>query len=165
MEKQEYKELSAMAANGDTKAFARLYETIYREMYYTAFYTLADDSDAVEAVTGAVRSAFKAIGRLHSEAAFRSCIMKTLCAEIKVKLKEYAAEGRELRYDEARLRPNGDGIDIKQEFNRLSDTERLTASLYAGGRFRAEEISQFTGLSVSTVKKKLERAMEGFALD
>ena len=40
MDKREYKELSELAANGGTKAFARLYETVYREMYYTAFYTL-----------------------------------------------------------------------------------------------------------------------------
>ena len=43
MDKQKYKELQVMAANGDMKAFARLYETIYREMYYTAYYSLADD--------------------------------------------------------------------------------------------------------------------------
>ena len=48
MDKREYKELSELAANGGTKAFARLYETVYREMYYTAFYTLCDDADAVE---------------------------------------------------------------------------------------------------------------------
>ena len=51
MDKREYKELSELAANGGTKAFARLYETVYREMYYTAFYTLCDDADAVELVT------------------------------------------------------------------------------------------------------------------
>ena len=48
MDKREYKELSELAANGGTKAFARLYETVYREMYYTAFYTLCDDADRSE---------------------------------------------------------------------------------------------------------------------
>ena len=55
MDKREYKELSELAANGGTKAFARLYETVYREMYYTAFYTLCDDADAVELVTASAR--------------------------------------------------------------------------------------------------------------
>lgn len=165
MEKQEYKELAMLSANGDTKSFAKLYETIYREMYYTAFYSLADDADAIEAVTDTVRSTFKVIGRLHTEATFRLYIMKTLCTEIKNKFKEYAADGTEIFYDEENLRPNEDGIDIKQEFNRLPGTERLVASLYAGGKFRTEEIAQFTGLSLSTVKKKLDRAIEGFALD
>ena len=71
----------------------------------------------------------------------------------------------EISYDEERLRPNEDGIDIKQEFNILPDTERLVCALYVGGRFRPEEIAQFTGLSLSTVKKKLDRALTAFELD
>ncbi|MBP1543601.1 MAG: sigma-70 family RNA polymerase sigma factor [Oscillospiraceae bacterium] len=165
MEKQEYKELQATCVNGGMKAFARLYETVYREMYYSAYYSLADDADAVEVVTNAVRSTFNNIARLHTENAFLTFIMKTLCTCIKMKFKEYAGEGREIRYDKTKLRPNDDGIDVKQEFNRLPDTERLIAALYVGGRFRPDEIAHFTGLSASTVRKKLEKAMEGFALD
>ena len=55
MEKREYRELSELAANGDTKAFARLYETLYREMYYTACYSLTDEADAVDAVASTAR--------------------------------------------------------------------------------------------------------------
>ena len=165
MDKQKYKELQVMAANGDMKAFARLYETIYREMYYTAYYSLADDADAVTAVTMAVKSTFSAMGKLHTESAFRQYIMKTLCSKIKLAFKTYAAEGREITYDESKLEPDESGIDIKQEFNRLSDTERLITALYTGGKFLAEEIAQFTGLSASTVKKKLQRVLESFELD
>ena len=165
MEKQEYKELQELAANGGTKYFGKLYETLYREMYYTAFYSLADDADAVQTVTATIRSGFQNIGKLHNEGSFRLYMMKHLCGGIKVKFKEYAAEGREISYDEARLRPNEDGIDIKQEFNILPDTERLVCALYVGGRFRPEEIAQFTGLSLSTVKKKLDRALTAFELD
>lgn len=165
MEKQEYKELQELAANGGTKYFGKLYETLYREMYYTAFYSLADDADAVEAVTSTIRSGFRSIGKLHNESSFRLFMMKQLCGSIKAKFKEYADEGREIRYDESRLRPNEDGIDIKQEFNALPDTERLVCALYAGGKFRPEEIAQYTGLSLSTVKKKLDRALAAFELD
>ena len=165
MDKQEYKELASMAANGDMKAFSKLYETIYREMYYTAYYSLDNDGDAVRVVTETVRSAFKCIGKLHSEQAFRLYMMKTLCNKIKICFKEYAAEGTVICYDKSRLRPNEDGVDIKQEFNRLPDIERLIAVLYIGGRFLFDEISQFTGLSVSAAKKKLERAMDTLELD
>ncbi len=165
MDRQDYKDTAAMAANGDMKAFARLYETIYREMYYAACYSLADEGDAVRVITETVREGFKCIGRLHTEQSFRGYMMKTLCTKIRGCFKEYAADGIEIRYDESRLSPNEDGIDIKQEFNRLSDTERLVISLYAGGRFRCEEISQFTGLSTANVKRKLDRALASFALD
>ncbi len=160
-----YKQLQEMAANGDMKAFSRIYEMLYREMYYTAYYSLKDDSDAVDAVTGAVKATFSAMGRLHTEAAFRQHIMKNLCSRIKAKFKEYIAEGSEITYDPSDLHPNADGVDIKQEFNRLSDTERLITALYVGGKFLADEISQFTGMSASTVKKKLRRVLDAFMLD
>ncbi len=165
MEKQEYKELQELAANGGMKYYGRLYETLYREMYYTAFYSLADDNDAVVTVTATIRCGFASIGKLHNESAFRLFMMKHLCAGIKLKFKQYAADGMEICYDKTKLRPNSDGIDIKQEFNALPDTERLVCALYVGGKFRPEEIAQFTGLSLSTVKKKLDRALAAFALD
>ena len=77
MEKREYRELSELAANGDTKAFARLYETLYREMYYTACYSLTDEADAVDAVASTARDGFSAVGKLRSEEAFRAFMMKS----------------------------------------------------------------------------------------
>ena len=165
MEKTEYKKLAEMTANGDTKAFARLYELVYREMYYTAFYSLADDTDACAAVISTARDAFAAIGKLHSEEQFRLFMMRSLCGRIKAKFKEYAAQGIQVDYDEDQRRPNEDGVDIKQEFNRLPDIERMITSLYIIGRFTGDEIAQFTGLSASTVMKKLERVLAEFALD
>ena len=165
MDKENYRSLQEMAANGDAKAFSRLYETLYREMYYTAYYSLADDTDAVEVITSAVRSTFGAMGRLHSESSFRTHMMKSLCSKIKAKFKMYSANGIEILYDRENLMPNEDGVDIKQEFNRLSDTVRLLTALYIGGRFSSEEIAQFTGLSSSTVNKKIKRVLEAFELD
>lgn len=158
MEKHEYKELSELAANGGTKAFARLYETLYREMYYTACYSLTNEADAVEAVTATARDGMSAIGRLRTEEAFRTFMMKTLCARIRSKFKEYAGQDREIM-------PDGRDFDVMAEFSRLEDTERLVASMYIGGKFQPDEISAYTGLSTSAVKKKLERVIEGFELD
>lgn len=158
MEKHEYKELSELAANGGTKAFARLYETLYREMYYTACYSLTNEADAVEAVSATARDGMAAIGRLRTEEAFRAFMMKTLCARIRSKLKESAGENRELT-------SNGRDFDVMAEFSRLEDTERLVASMYIGGKFQPDEIAAYTGISPSAVKKKLERVIDGFELD
>ena len=129
MEKREYRELSELAANGDTKAFARLYETLYREMYYTACYSLTDEADAVDAVASTARDGFSAVGKLRSEEAFRAFMMKTLCARIKSRLREYADEGRQPL-------PSSDGFDVMVEFSRMSDTERIIGSMYIGGKFQ-----------------------------
>lgn len=158
MEKHEYKELSELAANGGTKAFARLYETLYREMYYTACYSLTNEADAVETVTATARDGMSAIGRLRTEEAFRTFMIKTLCARIRSKFKEYAGQDREIASD-------GRDFDVMAEFSRLEDTERLVASMYIGGKFQPDEIAAYTGLSTSAVKKKLECVIEGFELD
>lgn len=165
MEKHEYKELQELAANGGMKYFGKLYETIYRQMYYTAFYTLRDDADTVDVITETVRSGFRAIGRLHSEAAFRLYMMRQLCSGIKAKFKQYSSSPDDGNAVSIRPNINSDGIDIKREFSSLPDTERLVFALYVGGKFRAEEIVQFTGLSLATVKKKLDRALTAFELD
>ena len=154
MEKREYRELSELAANGDTKAFARLYETLYREMYYTACYSLTDEADAVDAA----RDGFSAVGKLRSEEAFRAFMMKTLCARIKSRLREYADEGRQPL-------PSSDGFDVMVEFSRMSDTERIIGSMYIGGKFQPDEITAYTGFSSATIKKTIDRVVTEFELD
>lgn len=165
MNKREYKELSTMAANGDTKAFAYLYETVYREMYYTAYYSLKDDADAVDAVMGTIKDGFAAVKKLNSEAAFRQFMLKSLCARIKLRFKEYAKEHSPVMYDKKKLCPNGDGIDVKQEFNRLPDMERMVMALCVMGRFPPEEIAAFAGISTGSVRKRLAKAVNELRLD
>lgn len=159
MDKREYKELSEQAAAGDTNAFARLYETLYREMYYTAFYSLADDTDAVELIIATARDTMSAMGKLRSEDAFKAFMMKNLCARIRTKFREYADENRPA------AESSSGGYDIKAEFSKLDDADRLISSLYIGGKFQPDEISEYTGISSATVKKSLDRVLSGFELD
>ncbi len=153
MEKQEYKDTAALAANGDAKAFSHLYETLYREMYYTACYSLKSDADAVEVVLGTVKDGFAAIGRLRSESAFRSFMMKSLCARIKLRLKESDSEDD----------PVHDGL--RAEFAQLDDNVRVITALYVSGRFTPEEIAAYTGATAGAVRRKLKKGLELFELD
>ena len=155
MDKREYKELSEIAANGGTKAFARLYETVYREMYYTAFYTLCDDADAVELVTASARDGMTTVNKLRSEDAFRAFMFRNLCARIRTKLRESPVQPV----------PENGGFDIRAEFSRLSDAERLVASMYIGAKLQPDEISLFTGMSSTAVNKTLEKVLTAFELD
>lgn len=155
MDKREYKELSGLAANGGTKAFAQLYETVYREMYYTAFYTLCDDANAVELVTASARDGMSAINKLRSEEAFRAFMLRNLCARIRTRLKESPVQER----------PPQDSFDVVAEFSKLSDTERMVAAMYIGARLQPDEISLYTGLSSTNVNKTLEKVLTAFELD
>jgi len=155
---EEYKGLAAQAANGNAAAFSRLYSAIYREMYYTAYYSLANEGDAVEVITATYRDGFSAVGKLKNADAFRAFMMKTLCARIKEKFKEYSETSPDVP-------EKADGYDVKYEFGLLTDGDRLVGSMYIGGKFRAEEIAAFTGYGSASVKSSIERVVSGFALD
>lgn len=148
MDKDYYKDLSTKAADGDAKAFSKLYEIIYREMYYTAYYTLADDKDTTEAVIGAARDGFNSIAKLRTEEAFEMFMMKTLCARIKTRCKEY-----------------GDDIDldgqpeIKQRLFRLGHIDRLIAVMYIAAKLPAPVIAAYMGMMKGGVKKRLAVAL------
>lgn len=145
MEKREYKELSSMAANGDAKAFSRLYSSIYREMYYSAFYCLANEKDTIEAIKLTARDGFKSISHLRNEDSFKIFMMKTLCARIKNFFKDY--ENNPVN--------ENSNIEAKQLLFTLEPNDRLCLALFVGGKFTPEEISQYSGLSKKNVKKCL----------
>ncbi|MBP1579965.1 MAG: hypothetical protein J6B57_07765 [Oscillospiraceae bacterium] len=155
MDKREYKELSELAANGGTKAFARLYETVYREMYYTAFYTLCVDADAVELVTASARDGMSAISKLRTEEAFRAFMLRNLCARIRTRLKESPVKPL----------PESDGFDILAEFAKLEDSERLVAGMYIAAKLQPADIALYTGINSTAVNKTLERVLSAFELD
>lgn len=149
MDKEYYKELSTSAADGDAKAFSKLYEMIYREMYYTAFYTLADDKDAIEAVIDTARDGFNAIGRLRTEEAFEVFMMKTLCSRIKTYCKDYHGD----------IRLDDDQPEVKKVLFRLGHTDRLCAVLYVAARLEPPVIAAYTGMTKGAVTRRLSKAL------
>ena len=85
-------------------------------------------------------------------------MMKTLCARIRAKFREYSVEPPEVP-------ESGEGYDIKHEFGLLEDNDRLIASMYIGGKFQPDEISAYSGFSTAMVTKSIERVLSGFELD
>ena len=145
MEKEYYKDLSTRAADGDAKSFSKLYEMLYRDMYYTAFYTLADNDDAIEAVIGAARDGFNSISRLRTVEAFEIFMMKTLCARIKTRCKEYDND----------IELDGDQPEIKKTLFKFNYIDRLITVLYVCGRTKTPVIAAYTGMMKSSVRKRL----------
>ena len=149
MNKKEYKELSSLAANGDAKAFSRLYETVYGAMYYTAFYPLASEADSIEVVLGTARDAFNTINRLHNEESFRVFILKTLCARIRTFFKDYGDTMNDRDY----------GSEIKNALFTLDNLDRMCVVMSIAAKFTPEEISFYSGMSKRAVKKRITRAL------
>ena len=74
-----------LAKKGDSEAFARLYSTVYKDMYHIALYSLRSTHDAADAVSDTVIDAFCSIKKLRDAGNFRSWIMTILAAKIKRK--------------------------------------------------------------------------------
>ena len=85
---EDFKQYVALAAKGDTEAFSRLYEMVYKDLYHIALYCLRNTHDACDAVSDTVIDAFSSIGKLKSPEAFRNWILKILYSKIKRKQKE-----------------------------------------------------------------------------
>jgi len=146
-----------LARSGDTEAFATLYSDVYKDLYHMALYNLKDANDAEDVVSETVLDAFATIGNLRDENAFRSWITTILYAKIKRKLKEYAVCGIVFTYEVEHQKLNYDGIDLKQELNRLLDDERLILSLSIIGGYTSKEIGKMLDMKPSTVRSKLLR--------
>ena len=44
-------DLFIQAANGDKAAFTRIYESVYKQIYYVSYYSLANSKEAASAVS------------------------------------------------------------------------------------------------------------------
>lgn len=155
MDREYYKDLSTRAADGDAKAFSKLYELIYRQMYYTAFYTLANDEDAIEAVIGAARDGFNSISKLKNEESFELFMMKTLCARIKTRCKEY---GKDFQLENNQPK-------IKRTLFSLTYLDRLITVLYVCGKINTPVIAAYTGITKGSVRKRLVNTLDLLEID
>lgn len=71
-------ELVKKAKKGDPKAFAKLYEQVYQDLYRFALYMMTHRQDAEDAVSEAVIAAYENISKLKKEEAFRGWMFRIL---------------------------------------------------------------------------------------
>ncbi|HKM32801.1 MAG TPA: sigma-70 family RNA polymerase sigma factor [Oscillospiraceae bacterium] len=154
----DFRETVILARKGDTAAFSELYSLVYKDLYRVAYYVLRDSHDAQDVVSETVLDAYTSISKLRNEDAFRAWIMKILSAKIKRKLKEYVTRNLVVTYDYEHEELNYDGIDLKQEFNRLTDEERVVLSLSVVSGYNSKEIAKMLDMNDNTVRSKLARA-------
>ena len=88
-----------LARQGNTEAFARLYATVYEDLYHIALYSLRSSHDAADTVSETVLDAFCSIKKLRSPDKFKSWIMSILAAKIKRKQRTYFEPSEELSAD------------------------------------------------------------------
>lgn len=163
---KDFKTYAALAREGDTEAFAKLYSLVYKEMYHTAIFNLRNEHDAYDAVSEAVIDAFSSISKLKNEEAFKGWIMKILFAKIKQKQKEYLNFNDDLN-DEIQISDNFDfeNIELKETMNNLDDQSKAILTLSVLGGYKSFEIAKIYGMKASSVRSKLMRIKEQLRLN
>lgn len=149
----------------DAKTFVGLYETVYRDLYRFALYTMKHPQDAEDAVSEAVIAAYENIGKLKKDEAFKSWIFTILARICKRRLKEQGMETF-FEMEEDTLKSEQDlsiALDVKKAFAVLSEEERLIVALSVYGGYNSKEIGQMLGeqkISSGTIRSKRSRAIE-----
>lgn len=161
MKAEQFTELRLAAIKGDKIAFARLYNTVYKDLFYIAFYSLKDEKDAESAVKETIVDAFTAISTpnlFRDLDGFKLWITQILTAKIKKRFKLYAQHEIKIAYDKSNEKLNSDGIDIKQEFNSLPDFDRLVLALEIVFDYNTVQIAKLIDFSAETVETRLSNA-------
>lgn len=149
----------------DTKTFAQMYETVYKDLYRFALCMLRNPQDAEDAVSEAVVAAYENIGKLKKDDAFKSWIFTILSNICKKKWRNAARE--ETRSDGETLFPAaseepdiGVALDVRKAFFLLEDEEQTIVGLSVFGGYTSQEIGDALKLNPNTVRSKRSRALQ-----
>lgn len=155
---EDFKQYAALAAKGDTEAFSRLYEMVYKDLYHIALYCLRNTHDACDAVSDTVIDAFSSIGKLKSPEAFKNWILKILYSKIKRKQKEYinCNNATEEEINESKDF-NFDSAELKEALDTLDNESKIILSLSVLEGYSSREIAEICGIRASTVRSRLTR--------
>ncbi|WP_295069921.1 sigma-70 family RNA polymerase sigma factor [Ruminococcus sp.] len=155
-----------LAREGSTEAFARLYATVYEDLYHIALYSLRSPHDAADTVSDTVLDAFCSIKKLRSPEKFRSWIMTILAAKIKRKQRSYFEPADELN-ENTDLTESFDfeSVELREAVENLDTESRLLLSMSVLEGYSSDEISQVCGIKPSTVRSRLTRIKQKLRLE
>ena len=153
-----FTECFAKAQKGDKNCFAELYSFIYKEIFFTAYFSIKP-ADVENAVKTAAADLMRTLDKC-DEQSFYPRAAKLLCMRIIPLFKRYREAGEKITYDILSVNPDENGIDLKQEMNRLTDLERLALILWAEFDFPMDVLSVVSGQKENVITAKLESAKE-----
>lgn len=149
------------AKSGSARAFARLYETIYQDLYRFALYTLKNSHDAEDMVSETVTDAFRQIQSLRHPESFHSWIFRILANKCKMKLKSYLEKTAPLPENISYSMPDlSEQADVRRAFFSLENEDRLILALNLFAGYSSREIGELLGMNDNTVRSRQSRALK-----
>lgn len=163
MEKNNLPELVTMAKAGDTHAFAKLYEGIYKDLYRFAWCMLKDTQRAEDAVSDAVLSAFENLHKLKKDSSFQHWMFQIVANECR---RQFRFQSKIIPVEDIMTfqsastnMPMEDCLSLKEAFITLSEQERLIVGLSIFGGYRTREIARFLHKKDGTIRSIKSRAL------
>ena len=162
-------ELVRQAKMGNEESFTQLYDMAAPFLYKLAVYTLGNPQDAEDVVSETFIEAYKGIGKLRDEAAFKPWITKILSIRCKRKIGDYVKNKNVydiddflgLTEDDSDLSAEaGDRAVVAHAMGLLSYEEREIVLLSVLQGYTVKEISKIIRMPQGTVSSKLYRALK-----
>lgn len=154
-------ELIESAKAGNSQAFAKLYEEIYKDLYHYALYMLQNRQDAEDAVSDTVLVAFTGIHKLRNAEAFRGWCFQITTNICRKKRKEYLKKQVELEERMVEWVDNTqEALDVRKALKLLTEEERQIIGMSILAGYTSEEIGRSLHLKPGTVRSKLSRSLE-----
>ena len=156
------------AKAGDTESFTLLYEQLQGELYKYALYALGNVHDAEDVVADTFIEAYRGIGKLRDESAFKSWIFKILSIKIKRKIGDIIRRKNTFDIEDfTSLAADGAGVESEVSdtvmllgaLAALSEEERMIISLATIQGYTTREVAEILGSPHGTVSSKLHRAL------
>ena len=158
--------IAEQAISGDKDSFAALYESVYKDMYKFAVYTLRSRDDAADAVAESAMYAYKEIAGLKNAGAFRSWIFAILANRCRAIIRDYAKDNRIAPMDEIEwaiddgVIEHDERLAIREAYAALPEDDRLILALYVFAGYKSREIADIMDMKHSTVRSRIKRALD-----
>lgn len=147
------------AKNGDTHAFALLYEKYYVDLYRFAVCLMKNTMAAEDAVSSAVLKAYENLPKLHKDNSFKSWLFQITANECRNMMKKPTLYLEDTNLEEPGVQEEGyETPEVAEILSCLSDEERLiiTLSVFAG--YNSREIARIVHKREGTVRSIKSRA-------
>lgn len=152
--------LVGQAKNGDTHAFARLYQRYYEELYRFALCYIRNAEMAEDAVMNSVLKAYERIGDLRKNTAFKSWLFQITANECRRSLNQSPLYLEDVDWVEPQAEEPGYLTpEIRELLDSLSEAERLVVTLSVFGGYNSQELAAILHKRPGSIRSIKSRAM------
>lgn len=151
--------LVGRAKNGDSHAFATLYETYYTDLYRFAVCLMKSTVSAEDAVSAAILKAYENLPKLRKNDSFKSWLFQITANECRSQLNKSVTYLEDYDWQEPAVQENGyEASEVAELLSPLSDEERLVITLSVFAGYNSREIASVIHKREGSVRSIKSRA-------